>query len=302
MNMQVNVRDAAQAALGFAIKQQSHIETGVLKRKYPAIRYAEMIPVDTSANPFAASVTHFSQDSVGKAKFINGKGDDLPLVNLLRQKFEQGVHQAGIAYEFSVEEIGQAQMMGQNLSADGAEAANLAFQQLVDEVAFVGNAELGVEGLLNTTGITSAASAKTFAASTPQEILVEVNGTLTSIMTATNGVEMADTIILPLAQYGDIATRQLSADNQMTILEFIQKSNVYTAMTGQPLTIMATHRLTAKMVAYKRDLSVVKMHMPMPLRFLAPQMVNLQIRVPGMFRFAPVNIRTPGAIRYKTGL
>ncbi|MEH6505007.1 MAG: major capsid family protein [Sulfitobacter litoralis] len=302
MNMKVNVRDAAQAALGFAVSQQSHIETGVLKRKYPAIRYAELVPVDTSANPFAASVTHFSQDSVGKAKFINGKADDVPLVNLLREKFEQGVNLAGIGYQFSVEEIGQAQMLGQNLSSDGAEAANLAFNQLVDEVAFVGNADLGVQGLLNTTGITTSAAAKTFALSTPQEILAEINSTLTGIMTATNGVEMADTLLMPLKQYGDIATRQIAPESTMTVLQFIQASNVYTAMTGQPLTIVATHRLTNKLVAYKRDPSVVKMHMPMPLQFLAPQMNKLQILVPGMFRFAPVNIRTPAAIRYKTGL
>lgn len=302
MNIQVNVRDAAQSALGFAIKQQSHVETDVLKRKYPAIRYAELIPVDTSANPFAASVTHFSQDSVGKAKFMSGKGDDVPLVNLLRQKFEAGVNMAGIGYGFSVEEIGQAQMMGMNLSSDGAEAATLAFNQLVDEVAFIGSTDLGVQGLLNTTGITTAAAAKTFAASTPQEILAEVNGMLTGIWEATKGVELADTLMLPITQYGDITTRQLSADNTMTILEYIQKSNIYTAQTGQPLTIVATHRLTNKMVAYRRDPSVVKMHMPMPLRFLAPQMVNLQINVPGMFRFAPVNIRIPAAIRYKTGI
>lgn len=297
-----NMQDAAQAALGFAISQQSHVETGVLKRKYPAIRYSELIPVDTSANPFAASVTHFSQDSVGKAKFINGKGDDIPLANVLRQKFEQGVNMAGIGYSFSVEEIGQAQMLGQSLSADGAEAANLAYQQLVDEVAFNGDADLGVQGLLNHTGITSTAAAATFAAGTPQDILSEINGQLTAIMTSTQGIEMADTLLMPITQYGDIATRQIAPESTMTVLEFVKASNVYTAMTGQQLTIVATHRLTDKMVAYRRDPSVVKMHMPMPLRFLAPQMNNLQINVPGMFRFAPINIRTPAAISYKTGI
>lgn len=302
MNMPVNLRDAPQAALGFAVSQQSHVESEILTRKYPAIRYAELIPVDTSANPFAASVTHFSQDSVGKAKFINGKGDDIPLANILREKFEQGVNMAGIGYSFSVEEIGQAQMMGVNLSNEGAVAADLAYQQLVDETAFNGNAQLGVQGLLNHTGIGSAAAAATFAASSPQVVLAEINGTLTEIMTSSNGVELADTVLLPLTQYGDIATRQIAPENPMTILEYIQAKNVYTAMTGQPLTIAGTHRLTAKMVAYRRDPSVVKMHMPMPLRFLAPQLVNLQINVPGMFRFAPVNIRTPGAIRYKTGI
>lgn len=302
MNMQVSVRDAAQSALGFAVSQQSHVESEVLKRKYPTIRYAELIPVDTSANPFAASVTHFSQDSVGKAKFINGKADDIPLVNILREKFEQGVNMAGIGYGFSVEEIGQAQMMGMNLSNEGAMAANLAFQQLVDEVAFIGNTDLGVEGLLNHTGITSTAAAQTFAAATPQQVLETINTVLTGIMTSTNGVEMADTVLLPLTQYGDIATRQLAPESDRTVLDFIQAKNVYTMMTGQPLTIIGTHRLTDKMVAYRRDPSVVKMHMPMPLRFLAPQLSGLQIEVPGMFRFAPINIRTPGAIRYVSGI
>ena len=294
----------AQAALGFVVSQRTHIETEVVKKEYPEINYAKMIPVDTSANAFVASVTFFTRDSVGKAKFISGKGDDVPLVNVLGSKFEQTINTAGIGYEFSLEEIGAAQQIGQNLSGDGADAAREAYEHLVDDVAFVGDTDLAVEGLYNMTGITSIAAAKTFALSTPQEVLATINGALTSIMTATKGLSghIADTIVMPLAQWGDIATRQLSPESSMTILEFIQKSNVYTARTGQPLTILADHRLTAKMVVYRRDPKVLKLHMPMPLRFIAPQSIGLAIKVLGMFRFSPVNIRLPGAFRYVTGI
>ena len=116
------------------------------------------------------------------------------------------------------------------------------------------------------------------------------------------GIEMADTIILPLTQYADIATRQLSVDNPMTILEFVQRANIYTTQTGRPLMIGADRRLTGKMVVYRRDPSTLKMHMPMPLQFIAPQFVNLEVKVLGMFRFAPVSIRRPGAMRYVTGI
>lgn len=291
-----------QAALGFVVSQRSHIETEVLRKPYPAIRYAEMIPIDTSANPFAASVTHFSQDSVGKAKFVNGKGDDVPLVNILRQKFEQGVNMAGIGYSFSLEEIGAAQALGQNLSSDGAEAARMAYEQLVDEVAFVGDTTLGIQGLYNMTGVTSAAAGATFAASTPQGILTIINTALSGIMTSTIGVELADTIVLPLAEYARIATTQLAAESDVTVLDFVRRANVYTTQTGQPLMIVADRRLTTQMVVYRRDPQVLKMHMPMPLRFIAPQAVNLEVKVLGMFRFAPVNIRRPGAVRYITGV
>ena len=291
-----------QAALGFVTHQRTHIETEVLKKPYPAIRYAEMIPVDTSANPFALSVTHFAQDSVGKAKFMNGKGDDVPLVNIKGSKFEQTVNMAGVGYSFSLEEIGAAQQLGTNLSADGAEAARMAYEQFVDEVAFVGDAALGIEGLYNMTGITSSAAGATFAASTPDAILAIINTALTGIFTSTQGIELADTIVLPLAEFSRIATVRLADGSDTTILDFIRRANIYTVQTGQPLNIFADRRLTNRMVVYRRDPQVLKMHMPMPLRFIAPQAVNLEVKVLGMFRFAPVNIRRPGAVRYVTGI
>ena len=290
----------AQAALGFVVSQSSHIEREVMAIPYPEIRYAEMVPVDTSANPFAASVTFFTQDQVGRAKFMNGKGDDVPLANIMRSKFEQGILDAGIGYEFSLTEIGQAQMMGMSLTNEGAAAARLAYEQLVDEVTL--NGADGIEGLYNTTGITSAAAAATFLVGTPAQVLTAINTALTAIMTDTNGIDMANTVVLPLAAYAALATRQLDATSDVTILEFIRRANVYTTRTGQPLTIMADHRLATKMVVYKRDPSVLKLHMPMPLRFLPPQYVNLSVRVPGMFRFAPLSIRRPKAVRYVTAV
>lgn len=290
----------AQSAISFVTSQASHIEREVLAMPYPEIRYAEMVPVDTSANPFAASVTFFTQDQVGRAKLMNGKGDDVPLANLMKTKFEQGILDAGIGYEFSLTEIGQAAMMGQSLTTDGAAAARLAYEQLVDEVTL--NGAEGIEGLYATTGITSTAAAATFVAGTAAQALTAINTALTAIMTDTNGIDMADTVVLPLSAYGVIASKQIDVTNSMTILEFIQKSNVYTARTGRPLTIIADHRLTTKMVVYKRDPMVLKLHMPMPLRFLPPQMVNLSVRVPAMFRFAPLSIRRPKAVRYVTGV
>lgn len=301
MNIQVQNYDAQQA-LGFVMQQRTHIEAEVIKRPMPEIKYPRMIPVDTSANAFAPSVTFFTQDAAGKAKFINTKGDDIPLVNIGLTKFEQSINDGGVGYSFGVAEIGAAMQMGISLGSEGAMTAREAYEQLVEEVAFVGNDQLGVEGLYNTTGITTEAAAKTFANSTPQEILGEINGTLTGILTDTKGLDLADTIVLPLEQFAYIATTQISPESSITILEFIQKSNVYTARTGQPLTIETDTRLTNKMVAYKRAPEALKMHMPMPLTFIPPQAMGLEIRTYGMFRFAPVNIRRPKSMRYKTGI
>lgn len=291
----------AQAALGFVTNQRTYIETEVFQKPYPEIRYPALIPVDTSAPAYAPSVTFFSQDAVGRAKFINGKGDDIPLVNLNRTKYETGVNMAGIGYSFSLEEIGSAQLLGQSLSADGAMAARMAYEQFVDEVAFVGDTKLGIQGLFNMTGITSIPAGATFAASTPDQVLAIINNALNDIYAGSLGIEVANTIVLPLSVSATLE-RRLGDGSDTTIMDFIMRTNTYTRRTGQPLAIEFSHRLTNRMVVYRRDPTVLKMHMPMPLQFIPPQYVDLEIKVLGMFRFAPVNIRRPGAVRYVTGV
>ncbi|MDZ7906172.1 MAG: major capsid family protein [Cypionkella sp.] len=119
MSKQMQIMDAP-IALGHVISQQSHIEAVALKRKYPQFKYRERVFVDTSPNAYAASVTFFVQDQVGKAKFLSGKGDDIPMVDILKSKFEQGILDGGVGYSYSFTEIGQAAIMGTNLSSEGA--------------------------------------------------------------------------------------------------------------------------------------------------------------------------------------
>lgn len=300
MNAPVKIVDA-QAALGFVVSQRTHIESEILKTPTPDVMYPKLIPWDDSAPAYAASVTFFTQDMIGKAKFINGKGDDLPLANSMRSKFEQMVNMGGIGYSFSLEEIGAAAMLGQSLSSDGAMAAQMASDFLIDELAFIGNDQLGVEGLFNTTGITSVAAGGLFSALTPAQVLDLINTQMSAIMAATNGIDIPDTLLLPIKAFGALSVPR-SDNSDTTVLSYIKQNNVLTAQTGRPLTILASWRLTTSAVLYKRDPLVLKMHIPMPLRFIAPQPRNLEIYVPGMFRVAPISIRRPKAINYITGV
>src|SRR5690606_40125940 len=69
----------AQAATGFVISQTTYVERTVNETVYPDIQYPALIPVDTSAHPFAQTVTYYSSDKYGKAGWINGNADDIPL-------------------------------------------------------------------------------------------------------------------------------------------------------------------------------------------------------------------------------
>ncbi|KRB26320.1 DUF2184 domain-containing protein [Mesorhizobium sp. Root172] len=312
------MQDAQQVAMSFLIRQASLIEPTVYAIRYQDIQYPSLVPVDTSAPEWIQSVTYFSMDSVGQAQWFNGNAHDVPKVELTREKFETTVSMAAIGYGYNLEELGTAQLLGMNLSNDKASAARRVAEEKIDSVAFVGDAGKGFLGLVNSTTPTATTapadgtgSATTFASKTPDQILRDINGQLTGIFTGTLGAEIADTILLPYSVLLDISTRRIDAVNQTTILEWAMKNNIYTLVTGQPLTIRGMFGYldtsgaggTKRMVAYRRSPEVLKFHMPMSFRFLpAWQTGPIKFDVPGIFRLGGVDIRRPKSIRYLDGI
>src|ERR1051325_5797080 len=113
--MRMNLLDSQQA-LSFLIQQASHIEAEVYKIQYPDIQYSQLIPIDTSANEWAKSVTFFSMDRIGNAAWFNHMATDMRLADVNRAKFEVGIEMAGIGYRYTLEELGFAQLVpGTNL-------------------------------------------------------------------------------------------------------------------------------------------------------------------------------------------
>lgn len=305
----------AQAANGFVVSQTTHVEQEVYQVKYPDIQYPALIPVDTSAHPFAKSVTYYSADKFGQASWINGNADDIPLAGTERTKFEKPVFMAGIGYGWGFEEVNQAMMIGRNLSAEDAMAARRAYEEFVDTVALEGDTDKGFSGgLFNHSDVTATAATNgDWANATPAEILADINDALSSVQTGTNYTGLADTLILPHVKYNQIASTQLSAGSDLTILDFVARHNVYTARTGQQLMIRSARKLDTagvgaspagpRMIAYRRSPQVLKLHIPMPHRFLPVyQDGPLRWVVPGVFRLGGLDVRLPKEISYVDGI
>jgi hypothetical protein len=304
-----------QAALGFLTSQTASIETDVWAKTYPEIQYPSLIPVDTSANPWATSVSYYSMEQVGAAKFMNGSAQDVPYVDVSRAQHTAPVLMAGIGYEYTIEELGQAQMLGRGLTTERAEAARLAYEQFVERTAFYGDSAVGFGGLLNNADVMVADAADgsggtaDWPTKTPMEILFDMNDAMATVHQDSNTVEMADTVLLPVDSYNYIATLLLSPESGKSVLDAFMEANVYTARTGQKPTVRAVNGLDMagasgerRMIVYKRDPAVVKLHVPMPLRFEAPQQNGFAFKVPGLFRLGGLEVRRPGAMRYVDGI
>lgn len=310
----------AQAALGFLVSQITYIETQIYQTRYPDIQYAQLIPVDTSAPEWTKSVTFFSIDQAGEAAWFHAAAKDIPLADVERNKFEQGIEMAAIGYRYNLEELGQAMMVpGTNLTLDRANAAKRAYEQFVDTRALRGDPDKNWTGLFNDPNVVvleaaavGTGSSAEWADKTGAQIANDINAMLTGVYVVSKTVEMADTLLLPVEAMTLIATKpfNLSGGSDMSTLEWIKRYNVYTQVTGQQLTIKAVRGLesagsgsVARAVAYRRDPQVLKLHLPMPHRFLPVwQTGPLTFDIPGIFRFGGTEIRLPLAVRYMDGI
>src|ERR1700761_5774601 len=91
-----------QQALSFLVAQATHLEPAVNRIKYPELNYAQFVPIDTSANEWAKSITFFSVDMVGQADWFNHMARDVPFADIMKQKHEQGIEMAAIGYRYTL--------------------------------------------------------------------------------------------------------------------------------------------------------------------------------------------------------
>jgi hypothetical protein len=318
MNYHMYNRDAQQVAYNYVVNQTSAIEAQVVKIQYPEVQYPDLVPVDTNTgNEWVKSITYMSADMVGRADWFHHTALDVPLAELTREKFERGMEMAAIGYRYTLEEVANAMNTpGLNLTADNATACRRAYEEFVDNLALRGSVPKNMQGLINSSLVTAttapadgAAGATTFASKSNDQVIRDINSAMMGIASGTNWMYYADTILLPPGVLVGLAGRIIQYSS-MTLLDWIKQYNVLTVQTGRPITLAGVRGLEtagvggiSRMVAYRRDPSVLKMWIPMPHRFLPVwQRGPLVFDIPGIFRLGGVEIRMPAAMRYLDGV
>lgn len=307
----------AQTALGFLMPSFHNVEAEVYARKYPSFDYASLLPVITEGNEWAAGTVFRSSDIAGRADWLSGKGYDMPYADVTRGQHSHTYEMAGIGYEWTLEEMERASMEGRNLGTEKADAAKRIAEATLYGIAIEGDAEKGWTGLVNDPAVPAADAAATgsgssteWSSKTPDNILSDVNGAITGVYTSTGETEAANTVLLPTAKYQYLATTPRSGNSDTSILSYLLANNAYTAETGQPLLIRGTRALNGKgqggsdrMVTYRRARDVVRFHLPMPHKFLAPfQKSSMTWEVAGIMRTGGTEVRLPKAVSYIDGI
>lgn len=312
--------------LAFVTAEAFRVNQRVYETRFPDWDFSRLIYVDTTGPEWSPGVLTYTSDLSGVAKWQSGYAKDVPRADVSQASETRAFHMAAVGYQYNIEEVNSILQVGGSLPDRRARAARLAYTKFMYDLTLTGNTEKGLGGLINYSGVTTTVAPADGTGSstywvdddgvgqkTPALIVRDINLALQGIYTATNTVEMADTILLPVEAYNYIAGTPFSATTMETILSFIQRANIYTISTGRPLTIRAVRELgtaatgaaagNGRMVAYKNDQDYVKLHLPMPHRFLPVyQDGPFNWTVPGIFRTGGVELLSTAAFRYIDGI
>lgn len=312
-------------ALSFVQGQAYRINQRVYETRYPDYDYARLIYVNTEGPEWSPGVMTYMSEMTGQAKWQSGYAKDVPMADVGQEMQSRQHHLAAIGYQFNIEEVnGTMGFPGASLSDRRAMAARMAYYQFLYFLTLNGNAEKGLGGLINysgiptvtapadgTGGVTYWVNSAGVGTKTPAQIVRDVNLALMGVDVNTKGIALADTLLLPREALNYISGTPYSPTTMQTILSFVRENNIYTLETGRPLTIRAVRELsegsadgaTGRAVAYRNDRNEVQLLLPMPHRFLPVyQSGPLQWEVPGIFRTGGVEIMSELTFLYLDGI
>jgi hypothetical protein len=112
--------------------------------------------------------------------------------------------------------------------------ARRAHDEQMNRMALKSDPVNGTNGLLDYPGITEVTlqsdgtgSQKTWASKTADQIVRDINDLVNAVMEPTSAREVPDTLLLPIAQYNDIATRRIGEAGEKTLMKYILENSPY---------------------------------------------------------------------------
>jgi len=254
-------------------KQLEYIKVQTFDEILSDLKALVLLPVTSEVPEWATEMTWRSYKGYGVAKFIADMANDYPLAEVGGSELTRKIHTIGMAYDYSEKELIRAAKAGVPLDAKKAKAARRAVEQKLDSIAWNGDTTHNIPGFLSYPGITEytvpatgTGVTKTWSTKTSDQILTDLHGILNAIDTATDGMEKADTIILPKTQYLLIKQKRLSDYSEKSVLTYFLESNPGVTVDFLNDLSDAGDSSTARFMAYTKSSDKLALEIPMMLK------------------------------------
>ena len=165
---------------------------------------------------------------------------------------------------FTVQELAAAQRVGRPIDQQKFDGLQLKNQMDIDQMVYLGDDVVGATGLCNHAGITPMTLAKTWAASTPLEILGSINAVLELAWVQSAYAVLPDRLLVPPTAMSKL-TQPITEAGSMSILQYVREQCLCNTVNGRLLDIAPVKHLvgagagqTDRMVAYTKSRQYVR--------------------------------------------
>jgi hypothetical protein len=204
---------------------------------------------------------------------------------------------------------------GRSLDTTKFNALNLLYQLNTDECVYIGDPALGFTGLVNNTNVTSAlvdddgtGDEEAWTLKTADQIVRDVDKLLTLSWNATGNTVCPSELRLPPTQFAYINSKKLDTGSGLSILEYINKSNLCLSVNGKPLNIKPLKWLdaagaddTQRMMAYTNREDFVRFPM-VPVRREMTYHKGITFHAPYIWAYGEVEFVKTVTVRYADGI
>lgn len=310
INVPAEFRDA-DGGIAFYISQLAQIEQTIYATPYADITYLQDIPIVSGIPEHANHWVYRSYDGRGMGAFIGANASDLPRVAQSAKLHTVPLNYGGIECHYSLDELRTTASQNMPIDTMQQQLAYRAYEEHSQKVAYFGDSQLGMSGLLNHPNVTVTKATVDYTTATGQGLFNMLNDPLFDIIKLSKNYHMPNTVRVFPDLWKRMNSELMTGYSDTTVMEFFKTNNAYTLMTGQEIDIQVRFQLTAaelkaggvvnaeggeqkdRVLIYEkndRNLGVAK---PIPFRMLAPQNKSLAVSVPAEYKISGTEIRYP---------
>lgn len=293
----------------FLERQLDYVKSQTYDVKYAELKARKLIPISSEADPGAEKIFYRQYDQFGLAKIIHNYGDDLPRADVKGKEFSAEIKTLGASYGYNLKEMRSSVYGNVPLEQRRANAARRSIAQLENSLALLGDDDAGLVGFFSASAVPTVSlpadgtgSSVLWDNKTEAQILRDLNLVANTVSSQSLGVEIPDTLLMPLDSFNFISSTPRSVNSDTTILNYFLQNNPYIKQVEWVNELSSAGvGSTRRMVAYRRDPEVLTMEVPQDFEQLELQVRNLEYIVPCQEYFAGCLIYYPLAITFADG-
>lgn len=271
---------------------------------YPEKKARSLIPVDSTVPPGAETISYDQWDLFGMAAVIANYADDLPMVDVMKERFSSVVQTIGDAYQWSIQDLERAAMTpGAKLSQRRAGAARMVIENRIEDIAAFGLPIGGLNGLLNHPNVSLVApSTGGWSTATALQMVDDLNKLVEQIVTQTDETFPPNAVVMSSAQRGYMATKKFTNTDTTALKWFLENNQYINEIETWSKCKLANGAGTGpRIISYRRDPIVEELVIPKEFTQQPAQARNLSFVVPCHARIGGVVVYYPLALAYMDG-